>query len=152
MYLCNSNLCSVEPVLWEWENAKFAKITSSNLFLLHQFTATSQYVSDQTYFLLPSAICGKIRGKKQRTNYIWNTDPSNLALSKTQIFNHVGSVHFHKETIRKSVILFVSLFYTLSSTLSSFAPFCVWSGEYELPDSILKHCTEPPISIKFKTQ
>ena len=51
------------------KNAKFAKLTSSNMFLLQQVTATSQFVCYQK-FIYPDAFCGKIRARTQKTNYI----------------------------------------------------------------------------------
>ena len=40
----------------------------------------------------------------QRTNYIWNTDPSNLALTKSQIFNDVTVSHTSR---KKTLMIFL---------------------------------------------
>ena len=123
------------------KNAKFAKLTGSNLFLLQQVTATSQFVSDQKFFP-PNAFCGKIRVRTQRTNYIWNTDPSNLALTKSQIFNDVMVLYISR---KKTFIIFLPQNHHLQH-------FVFDNNEYEWLNNTWKHCSEPPISIKFKTQ
>ena len=78
----------------------------------------------------------------QRTNYIWNTDPSNLALTKSQIFNDVTVPYISR---KKTLIIFLPQNHHLQH-------FVFENNEYKWPDNISKHCLEPPISIKFKTQ
>ena len=107
-----------------------------------QFAAISQFESEQKYLLPLAAFCGKIMARTQKANYICNTDPSNPALSKSQIFNDVCTIHFHKETIRNSVILFVSLFYP-------FLPLY----HHKICHMIFPNTVqEPLISINSKTQ
>ena len=104
------------------KNAKFAKPTSSNLFLLHQFTATSQYVSDRKYFWDPEDAKDKLYLKYRS----FKSCPNQF----TNIQWCYGIVHFQKENSHH-----------FSSTKSSFTAFCVWTSEYERPDNISKHCS-----------
>ena len=133
--------CWIYPMQME-KMPSLQNLTGSNLFLVQQVTTTSQFVSDWKIFP-PDAFCGKIWTSTQRKNYIWNTDTSNLALgTKSQIFNDVTVLYISR---KKTLIIFLPQNHHLQH-------FVFNNNEYEWLDNISKHCSEPPISIKFKTQ
>ena len=124
------------------KNAKFANLTSSNLFLLPQFAATSQFVSDWKYFLPADAFCGKVGARTQRTNYIWNTDPSNLAPINSQIFNDAMVLYISR---KKTLIIILPQNHHLQHFVFELVNMKGWT--------IFQNTVqEPPISIKFKRQ
>ena len=89
--MCSSDLCPVESVLQnrkKWQVCKTYQLKSvfpSPLPILLQLLN----LKVKGKYLLPlTTFCDKIRARMQRTNYIYNTDPSNPALSKAQISNY----------------------------------------------------------------
>ena len=139
-----SNLCPVESVLCIQEKCHVCETDQLKSVFPSPIHGLLQFLNlkvSKNIFCLPAAtLCGKIRARTQRTNYIWNTDPSNLALNTAHIFNYAGTIHFHKEIV-ESQLSFFSLFYPFSSTLLSFAGFCVWTNEYKRLDNISKNST-----------
>ena len=136
----SSNLCPLQSVLQNGKNAKFAKLTSSNLCCLHHYIflqLLNVKLNENIYCLLASltTFCDKIRARTQRTNYICNTDPSNPALSKAQISNNhavskICTKDLHQKPWHKKFSHpFLSLCYPIvlffHSFMIKFAAFCV---------------------------
>ena len=77
----------------------------------------------EKYLLSLTAFCDSMRARMQRTNYIFNSDPSNPALNKAQISNYPRLQYqtCSWKTVKNSAIL-------LSHSFYHFLPaFCVWS-------------------------
>ena len=98
-------------------------------FTRTHFPPTSQFESQQKYLLPLTVFCDKIRARMQRTNYIYNTDPSSPALSKAQISNDPTVPKICIRNHKKFSYPFVSLFYPIvlffHSFIIKFAAFCV---------------------------
>ena len=86
------------------KNAKFARFYQHKSVFTSPVCCNFSICKWSKYLLPPNTFCGKIRARMQRTNYIWNTDPSNLALTKSQIFNDAMVLYISR---KKTLIIFL---------------------------------------------
>ena len=101
-HIYSSNLCPVGSVLCKHKKCQICKTYQ----LKSVFTSPGHCnfsICKWSKNLAPDTFRGKIRARMQRTSYIWNTDPSNLAPTKSQIYNNVMVPYISR---KKTIIIF----------------------------------------------
>ena len=124
-----SSLCPTESVLTAyWKNAKLAKLTKMKSVCPSPIFNCNFSIWKWMENTFLSHLIWWNQRRNQRTNSIWNTNPSNIALNSTQIFNYAST--FPQTNCKKVSYLFcLTVLSFFCHYFSIFAAFFAWSNK-----------------------